>query len=133
MYGGYSPLSELDDENKSPDDDNDRQKIFLELHQLNSLIQSRLTDFRGFAKLFFDSSKEEIIQFFNSDIENGKMYHSLIEEFDPQIVVKIYNDSLFYITSLTSRHQFLTEKSVYLKQNMIDLKRVMKVITEFSE
>jgi hypothetical protein len=38
------------------------------------------------------------------------MYMDLYKEFDSSLIVKIYNDSLFFITSLTSRHLFLAEK-----------------------
>lgn len=54
--------------------DNRRNKIFTELHQVNALIANKLSDFRGFCKLFFDSNKEDILRFFNKDIEVQTLY-----------------------------------------------------------
>ena len=70
----------------------------------NQLILSSLSDFRGYCNLFFESTKEEIENYFNEDLVVKQTYNAIKKDFDPQIVIKLYNDSVFLITSLTGRH-----------------------------
>lgn len=100
---------------------------------MNALIANKLSDFRGFCKLFFDSDREDILKFFNKDIEVQTLYMEISKRFDPTTIVKIYNDSLFYITSLTSRHLFLADKSKKRRADFDDLQRLKTLITEHSD
>jgi hypothetical protein len=48
-------------------------------------------------------------------------YDELRATFDPSISVKLYNDSLFHITSLTGRYQYLIEVFERRKENKAEL------------
>lgn len=49
------------------------------------------------------------------------------------MIVKIYNDSLFFITSLTSIHLFLAERCKKRKGDYDDLQRLRNLIIQHSE
>lgn len=50
---------------------------------MNQQILSSLSDFRGYCTLFFDSTKEEIENFFQTDLQVQATYDEIKGEFDP--------------------------------------------------
>jgi hypothetical protein len=58
---GTSVNSVNSEEKLSTDHEKQRNKIFSDLHLINSIITNKLSDFRGFCKLFFDSDKDDIV------------------------------------------------------------------------